>query len=158
MWETMCEWPNPYPRQPSRSSLGSRCSGWGGSPSGGSNPYPQACTACEAPEGAVLRPIPGRGWASCIRLAAQGLGPGCGLHERVADPKAKAVRVGCSSSPARTPSVAPLHLLVCMWWGARSRPCDLIPKGSTMYPWESRAGFVGEPCRNPYQCGLHRTG
>ena len=103
MWVSMCEWPNPYPRQPSRSSVVSMCSGWGGSPSGGSNPYPQACTACEAPEGAVLRPIPGRGWASCIRLAAQGLGPGCGLHERVADPKAKAVRVGCSSSPARTP-------------------------------------------------------
>ena len=152
MWESMCEWPNPYPRQPSRSSLGSRCSGWGGSPSGGSNPYPQACTACEAPEGAVLRPIPGRGWASCIRLAAHGLGHGCGLHDGVADPKAKAVSRRVFLQPVPNPPAKPAHLLVCDRWGTRSTAYDLIPNVARwirVRAVRSRGKLHEIPGRNP---------
>ena len=36
-----------------------------------------------------------------------------GLHERVPDPKAKLEEVGVPPDPL----VAPLHLMVCTWWG-----------------------------------------
>ena len=56
---------------------------------------------------------PWEGIGPCIRLAAHGLGHGCGLQVRVSDPKAKTDRAGCSSNPARTLGEAGTSLGVC---------------------------------------------
>ena len=78
MWESMCEWPNPYP---------------------------QASHACN-PFGAGLRRIPGRGWAACVSRSLHGLGHESVCMRGCQTLKPTLTESGVPSNPARTPFCA----------------------------------------------------